>query len=437
MIAGAGEASLRIVPSKLRMQVQVESHGKTTELAIQRLKARREAVADNLCALGAEKQSLNFGAPSVNKVVPANGPGYGTPVPYLTPTPSVIPYAPPAAIPVLPAPAAPPAPSTYAPSGATYAPSGSVPSLPPSTTAPGTLVPVPAATLEATPDAGPRPAATEPATPLPAPTPPAVAPAAPPSTFAPPSAPASPAVPVSPYPATTSPYVPPADGPIAPTQPRSPRSAGPTELYAATATLTIEWPLKAETVEQAVLAAEAIRKKVAAGNLMGGKAAEKLPADEQELLDEQPIAPRATSQLVPRAVVETLPDGRNVTRYVSQEVVTATGPGGLFPGGFGPTPFLYVATISSPQRKALLAEAFGNAKSQAAELAEATGGKLGAIRSVGGEVSNSKPCDRIIVSSPIATPSILAPNENRNEATAADPGDLKFYAKVHALFRLE
>ena len=209
----------------------------------------------------------------------------------------------------------------------------------------------------------------------------------------------------------------------------------PAELYAARATLTVEWALKAETVEQAMLASEAVRKKLlAAGDLMGGKAAEKLPADEQELLDEQP--PRATSQIIQRPVVETLADGSNVTRYVSEEVVTAPG---VFPANAaGLPPFLYVATISSQQRKALLAEAFDNAKSQAAELAEAAGGKLGAVRTVGGEVSNSKRSERYIeVSPPTTSPVILAPNENNNEAIAAGPGGVKFHAKVHALFLLE
>jgi hypothetical protein len=184
-------------------------------------------------------------------------------------------------------------------------------------------------------------------------------------------------------------------------------------------------------VEQAALAAEAIRKKMlAAGDLTGGKAAEKLPADEQELLDE--AGPNTTSQMIQRPVMETLSDGRSVVRYVNEQVVTAVD-GSLPTSSCLPT-MVFVATISSTQRKALLAEAFGNAKTQAAELADATGGKLGAIRSLCGEVSNAKRFDSFIASPPVFPPSMPGPNENRNEATAADPGGLKFYAKVQAMF---
>ena len=52
MIAGTGEASIHIVANKIRIQLQVEAHGKTTELALQRLKTRREAVAENLWRAG-------------------------------------------------------------------------------------------------------------------------------------------------------------------------------------------------------------------------------------------------------------------------------------------------------------------------------------------------------------------------------------------------
>ena len=180
----------------------------------------------------------------------------------------------------MPMPAAPPTTSRYEPPV-------SVPSPLPSTTAP----PLPAGpSVELRPDAGP-PAACRPCAD---------------ATYAhshdsaidvakdvrtPIAAPFLPAAPASSYaPALKPPY-----GPISEQSNRSDAAPGCppacVELYTATATLTVEWPLQAETVEQAVLAAEAVRKKIlAASNLMGGKAAEKLPADEQELLDEQPTS---------------------------------------------------------------------------------------------------------------------------------------------------
>jgi hypothetical protein len=428
-IAGTGKASVQVVPTKLRMQVQIEAHGKTRELAIQRLKARREAVAENMSALGAENKSVKFGVPSVKNVIPTPS-VYGTPGPILLPSP--VPYAPPASF-SIPTPIAP----TDPPGRSTYVPSGSVPVLPPATTAPPTLTPASTGSSpEATPDVGPRPAATVPTT---TPTPPTFG-----SPYAPVYAQPAPVSPTTPpsgsTPSPTSTYGPPGSNPIipgAPTQQRASRPAVSAELYAATSTLTIEWPLQADTVEQAMLAGEAIRKKIAAaGDLLGGKAAEKLPADEQELLDEQ-SGLHETRQTISRPVVETLSGGQQAVRYVTEEVVSASG-GVFLPVAPGAPSFQYVATISSPQRKALMAEAFGNAKSQAADLAEATGGKLGTVRSVSGDVSNFKPNNRFMdVYTPTPAPLLLSPEESSNETMATCPGGLRFYAKVHALFRRE
>ncbi len=456
-VAGTGEASVCIVPTKLRTQVQVEAHGKTAELAIQRLKARREAVADNLVALGADKQSLNFGTPSVNQVSPPTRPYFTPPgimpsVPSYVPTPNppsgssgsapggrtLIP-----AMPVLPDQGSPPA-TTYPPSP------GPAPNLPPSTVAPPTSTPVPAGPPAVeTPRTASQPAATGPATvPLPAASPPAPTRVYEPSSsvnpFAPsvpsspaPSSPVTPPAPSSPgIPTPALPYGPPTVS--VPALPQVRRAAVQQELYGATCTLTVEWPLAAETVEQAVLAGEAVRKKVlAAGDLMGGKAAEKLPADEQELLDE--IGPRATvSQVISRPVAETGPNGQQVIRYVQEEVVTAPGAYTYFPTAPRVPSFLYVATISSPQRKALLAKAFGNAKSQASELAEATGGRLGVVHTMIGEVTNSKSFERGVNVFPAMSSSCIPmPDQNSSEAIAADPSGLKFYARVHAVFLLE
>jgi uncharacterized protein YggE len=465
-VAGTGEASVRIVPTKLRMQVEIEAHGKTAELAIERLKARREAVAEKLQAIGAEKESIKFGDPSVNKVAPAAGPvGYSAPAPsYAVPAwfyppapgapswtpapepPRFVPGPVPAPAPVIPLPA-PSAPVPYPPPGtppasSSPAPAGAAPYLPPGS-ATATFTPSPYGTSPAAPDAEPAPGTAPSIAPAAAPSPPVLAPApagappAPPSTddpfWAPAPAPAPTTYPPTPPAAPAAPsgriVLPPAAQratfPSLTIQPR--RYPHPSlDLYAATATLTVDWPLKAETVEQAVLAGEAVRKKVQAADLMGGKAAEKLPDDEQELLDE--LGPSAnlpgipSTRLVPGV-------GPNAGRYV-QEVFE--GPSGLVPS------FLYVATISSQQRKAVLAEAFGNAKSQAAELAEAAGGKLGALQNTSGEVSNSKPLGRFTTIPPPDSLSIPVVNENNSEATAADPASgLKFYARVWGLFRLE
>jgi uncharacterized protein YggE len=398
-VTGTGEASVRVSPTKLRMQVPVVAHGKTAELAIQRLKVRGEAVADNLCALGAEKKSLILGDPSVNKVAPSVGPGYpvppsvgptySTPMPYLAPTPA--------------APYYPSAPSTYMPSGAT-------PSLAP------VAVPAPAM--------NPQPHAIEPTT-APASAP---MPSTPAGTYGTPAAPVPPTiVPRTAYyaPPTTSLIAAPSKG-----------SRSPAELYVATATLTVNWPLKVKTVDQAVLAAEAIRKKIlSAGDLMGGKAAEKLPADEQELLDE---GGATITRTISRPVVETDAYGHQIVRNVQEEQVSIV-PGGPGVAAQGTPLFLYVAEIGSPDRKALLTEAFDKARVQAAEMAQAAGGKLGAVKNVSGEVSNPPSWEPFApMAQEASSPGmVMGPAENSHEAVSGEPGSLKFTAKVHALFLME
>jgi uncharacterized protein YggE len=104
-------------------------------------------------------------------------------------------------------------------------------------------------------------------------------------------------------------------------------------------------------------------------------------------------------------------------------------------GNPSPT-FVYVATISSQQRKAALAEAFGKAKLQAAEVAEAAGGKLGAATAVSGTIANSgcSPWSPF----PVATPATFAgTSPDGTEALATDPSAMQFHARVNATFRLE
>jgi hypothetical protein len=187
-------------------------------------------------------------------------------------------------------------------------------------------------------------------------------------------------------------------------------------MYSATGTLTAEWSLAATTAEQAVLAGEAIRKKALAADLAGDKARGDASAGDQEL---------------PHATVTCGGAPPQVQMAVAQNpyACVAWNPYATPPAVASPSStFLYVATISSQQRKAALAEAFGKAKSQAAEMAEATGGKLGPVNAVLGAIGNSGPW-----------PSTVAPASD-NETIAADPGDagaMRFHARVSARFHLD
>jgi hypothetical protein len=190
----------------------------------------------------------------------------------------------------------------------------------------------------------------------------------------------------------------------------------------ATGTLTIEWSLGANTAEQAFLAGEAIRKKVLAADLVGDKATEKASAGEQEEPDETHFgAPPQIQTAVARNPYSAV----SWDPFFGRTIVTS------------PCPTLvYVAPISSQQRKAALAEAFGKAKSQAAEVAEAAGGKLGAATAVSGTIANSgcSPWSPFLVATPATFVGI---SPDGNEALAADPSAMRFCARINATFRLE
>jgi uncharacterized protein YggE len=332
-VSGVGSATLRPKPTKLRVQMSLQSYGKSVESALERLKVRRETVAGKLRAMKAAKESISFGGPSVVKIAPGGAPGY-SPM-------AVPPSLPGEAVPVLPA---------------------------------TPLVPVPA------PEAAPAPA--------------------PPPTFAPAT--------------VRKPVV--ADNLKAATAPE------PRELFSATATVTAEWPLDAETTEQALATAEAIRKRIAAADLTSTKGADKLSAEEQELLEESRGG--GTTTVTPQPMFAPAPS----VAYVE-------------PSGAGNSqPFQYVAPISAQQRKAALAEAFVKAKTQAAEVAEAAGGKLGPIVSVSGEASGTRPPFVYGPYGPEAGYAFGMPpgmNESDGEAVSTDPARLEFRVRVSAQFRLQ
>ena len=123
--------------------------------------------------------------------------------------------------------------------------------------------------------------------------------------------------------------------------------------------LTAQWPLAGNTTEKLLLAADAVREKIKAADLAGGKETPKLSPEEQELAEEM------AAQASPN------PGG-------DEEQVKP-----------GEPRFLFVTRLSPQDRQAALADAFAKAKLQAAELAKAAGAGLGPLTGISGEAGGS------------------------------------------------
>ncbi len=182
--------------------------------------------------------------------------------------------------------------------------------------------------------------------------------------------------------------------------------------FTVSASLTAEWPLEADSVEQALLATQALQDKVKAADLAGTKDAEELSPEEEELAEEM----------------------ADMMDYTGQEEVK---PGEPY--------FLYVARISEEDRSKAFAEAFAKAKGQAAELARAAGARLGPLVALsGGGGGTSDYGDDMYGYERRSYLMRLAGRQEgpweaaeQNEAVSGDPGSVAFTFHVNAVFRLE
>jgi len=127
-VAGEGSASVRLSPARLRLRIQLVTHGSTAEAAIQRLAKRREAAIAKLKELGADPESITA---SRSKVEVATIFRSSTP-PTMVPVPMPSSYGP-----IL-VPTSPAAPSTFVP-----ADSGPVPAVSPTESVPTSPTPLP------------------------------------------------------------------------------------------------------------------------------------------------------------------------------------------------------------------------------------------------------------------------------------------------------
>jgi uncharacterized protein YggE len=120
--------------------------------------------------------------------------------------------------------------------------------------------------------------------------------------------------------------------------------------YSVSTTLSVEWPLKAETPEQLLVVVETVREKVQAADLAGTKNAEKASSEEEEEAEEAAGMSRS---------------------YGGEEQVKP-----------GEPMFVFVAPIPAEQQTKALAQAFAKAKAQAQQMAAAAGVTLGPLASL-------------------------------------------------------
>jgi len=178
--------------------------------------------------------------------------------------------------------------------------------------------------------------------------------------------------------------------------------------------LSAEWPLEATSQETLLLLAHGIEEKIKAADLSGGKEAEKLSPEEEELAEEA---------------------RQTISRYGEQQQP------------LGQPFFLFVAEIDKPDRQKAMAEAFAKAKTQATDLAKAAGVELGQLIGLGGGCSGDNSfgeqrynsySNRGILSEvqEMATEGNEDSDQKRYEALSTTPGPLAFKCYLTATFAL-
>jgi hypothetical protein len=215
--------------------------------------------------------------------------------------------------------------------------------------------------------------------------------------------------------------------PATPAPASSIRPAG-KEVCTAMIVITAQWPLNVETPEEALVAGERIRKAVFAADKDGLKIIGKLSATELELINQSRGPMAAQPSATPGA-----PDV-----FFGRTPVQPVVPYGPSTGLVGIS-FHYVAAISPQQRKAAVAEAFAKAKAQAAEVAEAAGGKLGPIKSINGQANSGNYGFAVPYSPYAAAPMPMPPgiSDDQNEVHAPEPAGLEVRVNVSAQFHLQ
>jgi uncharacterized protein YggE len=176
-------------------------------------------------------------------------------------------------------------------------------------------------------------------------------------------------------------------------------------------TMTVEWPIAAKTAEEILLESYALKQKIKAAELMGKKEAEQLTPEEEEQAAE--MAEVARSQ-------------------------------GEDPQAGSEPQFLFVARITEEERKTAFAEAFAKSQKNGAELAKAAGVELGPLAGLTGQGRGSQSFgeENYGYSSGYYQRQMRMqlmgddPEQQVNEAVAADPEAIMFSFGVNAVFKM-
>lgn len=127
----------------------------------------------------------------------------------------------------------------------------------------------------------------------------------------------------------------------------------PPPKVAVSLTAVAEWPLEGESPEELIVAGYTLREKLRAGGLAKPPAERELTPEEQEEMEEMAMMDEDGEAAAP-----------------------------------GEPSFEFVARFTAEERGRAMAEAFAKAKADAARLAAAAGGSLGALRTVSGSASS-------------------------------------------------
>lgn len=176
------------------------------------------------------------------------------------------------------------------------------------------------------------------------------------------------------------------------------------------ATLKAEWPLKAAGADELVVMGYTLQEKISASGL-AKKEAKQLTPEEQEALEE------------------------------AQAMAAANG-GGATPGE--PT-FRYVSKVSEAEEAKAMADAFSQAKSDAAKIAKATGSELGSLIHVASstDTPNASGDDdamafqRMMVMRQMTGESGAPGSTPTDEATSAQPGPVELRVTITASFSIK
>ena len=182
------------------------------------------------------------------------------------------------------------------------------------------------------------------------------------------------------------------------------------------ATLTAQWPLEAESVEQMLVKAQGIQDKIKAADLAGVKESGTLSPEEEEFAEE-------ANQMANQFGEEQQPQA-------------------------GQTHFVYVATLPKEEREKAMAEAFKKALQQADDIAKAAGVPRGALVGLSGVCSGQGEFgegnfngydpsgEGNLMRRMLAQQAAANSEEKQDEAMSLDSGMVRFNCFVTAVFQV-